>query len=381
MNLVRSLLGLILLCLLSSCSWFNSDPRDKPAELPNVKNQLRINERWDESPTSGTNANYLALPLSLTGDRLYTVDSHGVIAALNNQTGKTLWKTKTKTNITSGVTAAANHVAVGTGYAQVMVYRADDGRLVWFDLTSNEILAKPVIVNNLLLIKVSDGHIIAFDVNNGRRLWVYEHNMPSLSLRGSSSPVVYGDKVIVGFDDGKVEALSLQSGRLLWQQRIATGEGATAVEQMVDIDGTPLIVDGKVYVASYQGNIAALDAADGRIEWQHPFSSISAISTANGSLFATASDGEVYSLMRSSGGILWKQDRLHGRGVTAPTVMGNAIVVGDADGYLHWLDQTDGHFLAQTRFSHSAIITAPVVFNNMLYVVDASGNVGAYRVE
>lgn len=381
MNQVRVLIGFVLLFLLTSCSWFNRDNQEKSAPLPNVQNRLTVNEVWSEHPTDGAYNTDLALPFGIHNSAVYTVSAHGAIAALDNHTGKKLWKMNTKTNITSGVAVQDDHLAVGTGYAQVMVYRANDGKLVWFDILSNEILSKPTLSKGILLVKVSDGHLVAFDVNNGKRLWTYEHNSPGLSLRGSSSPVVQGDRVIVGFDDGKVVALSLQTGRVLWQQRIAEEQGSTAVEQMVDIDGTPLVVGDTVYVASYQGNIAALGILDGHIQWQHPFSSYTPISYSDNTLYATDANGDVYGIASYSGITIWKQSQLHKRGVTAPTVFGNVLVVGDSEGYLHWLDPHDGHFLAQTRFSHSSILTTPLVYNNLLYVVDSSGEIGCFVID
>lgn len=382
MNYVRtSLVTLLLPLLITSCSWFSNDNREKPAPLPDVRPTLSIQEVWSAGPTSGTHGNYLELPPTIFGDVLYTVDDHGEIAALDKLTGSSRWSVDTKTNITTAVAASPDRLVVGTGYAQVLAMRPHDGKLVWFDLVSNEVLAKPVIVGNVLLIKSDDGHLIAYDVNNGKRLWNYEHLVPSLVLRGSSSPSVSRDTIIVGFDDGKVDALSLKSGRLLWQQRIANAEGATAVEQMVDIDASPLIVGDKVYVVSYQGNIASLNMADGRINWQQPLSSYTSMSYSNDTLFVTSSGGDVIAFARNNGGVLWKQTKLHARGVTGPVVMGNTVVVGDADGYLHWLDQSDGHFKAQTRVGHSPILAAPVLSNNMLYVVSSAGDVAAYRVK
>ncbi len=108
----------------------------------------------------------------------------------------------------------------------------------------------------------------ALSTADGHFLWSPQPKPNPISfLRGASSPQVSQDAVIVGYASGKVIKLSLRSGRELWSQTITVPEGAFAIQRMTDIDADPVISGNKVFVATYQGKVAALDFGSGKILW------------------------------------------------------------------------------------------------------------------
>jgi len=219
--------------------------------------------------------------------------------------------------------------------------------------------------------------LTALHRDTGKRVWHYKHESPKLILRASSSPNVADNIVVVGFADGKLDALNASTGSLIWQRSIATNNGTDDVSRMVDIDTQPLISDGIIYVASYQGNVAALSLMSGQMLWRRKLSTYSNLALEDNKLFATDVDGNVYALSADSGRTLWKQEKLRNRGLTAPVVMGRALVVGDKEGYVHWLSLLDGHFLNRKRIDKSGILAAPRVAGNRLYVGAGGGRLTA----
>jgi outer membrane protein assembly factor BamB len=67
------------------------------------------------------------------------------------------------------------------------------------------------------------------------------------------------------------------------------------------------------------------------------------------------------------------------RGLSAPAIDGDAVVVGDFEGYLHWLDRGNGALLARTRAGGERISNPPLAVNGLLLVQDDGGTVSAYR--
>jgi outer membrane protein assembly factor BamB len=206
--------------------------------------------------------------------------------------------------------------------------------------------------------------------------------------------------VVSGFANGRLAALKLHDGRLLWESVIAVPKGRTELERLVDIDAQLEISGGVVYVATYQGRIAAVSLDGGRLLWGREFSSYSGIALAGRMLYVSDARGDLWALERNSGGTLWKQDALHGRGLSMPVLQGDAVVVGDYEGYLHWLDREDGHLLARARvedwqayypikdefYNDNAyredrmVLAAPRASGDWLYAVDKRGVLNAYQI-
>ena len=66
---------------------------------------------------------------------------------------------------------------------------------------------------------------------------------------------------------------------------------------------------------------------------------------ADDNLYLTNSDSVVIAMKRSDGAVLWEQDAMKRRGLSAPALDGDALVVGDFEGYVHWLDKATGEIL------------------------------------
>ena len=76
-------------------------------------------------------------------------------------------------------------------------------------------------------------------------------------------------------------------------------------------------------------------------------------------LFATDANDFIWSFDRNSGASLWRQDKLKARRVTAPTVIGDYVVVADYAGYVHWLSRFDGRFMQRLQIDSSSISAPP----------------------
>ncbi|MBV5310163.1 PQQ-binding-like beta-propeller repeat protein, partial [Chromatium okenii] len=102
--------------------------------------------------------------------------------------------------------------------------------------------------------------------------------------------------------------------------------------------------------------------------------------TADDSLFITDSQDQVWSADLNTGAGRWKQDALRYRQLTAPTVLGDWLLVGDLEGYLHVLHQADGRLLGRTRITKDGITARPLLVDGRLYVYAKDGTLTALSV-
>jgi len=177
-------------------------------------------------------------------------------------------------------------------------------------------------------------------------------------------------------------ALRLTDGKYVWETSIAISKGRSEIERLVDLDVDPIAINGVIYVASYQGGIAAISELDGDILWRNEtISSHSGLSNDYRYLYLTNSESHVMQLDQHSGAGLWKQKDLHQRKLTAPVPYENYVVVGDFEGYVHWLSSTDGRQMGRVQITEAPIDAKPIVVDNIVYVYAKDGTLAALKVQ
>jgi outer membrane protein assembly factor BamB len=160
---------------------------------------------------------------------------------------------------------------------------------------------------------------------------------------------------------------------------VAQPKGATEIERIADITSLPVVDGAMVYAVAYQGRVAAIDRASGRVIWNRDISSYSGMSAAGARVYIAHATGAVYSLDYSSGKTFWRQGGLANRNLSAPLPMENLIVVGDVQGYLHFLEREDGAFSARLLTEDSPIMSQMVELGTAGFVVQTR-NGGLYAI-
>jgi len=186
--------------------------------------------------------------------------------------------------------------------------------------------------------------------------------------------------VICGFASGKLVALNLADGKLIWEVSLASPHGRSELERMVDIAGDPLVRDGVAYVTTYQADLSAVDVKTGVVLWRRELSSYAGLGGDWRELYVTDVADHVWAINPRNGSSSWRQEKLHGRKLTAPAVIGDYVVVGDFEGYLHWLARDDGHMLARVRVDRAGISATPLVVDDSVYVYGNGGELVALSV-
>jgi len=149
--------------------------------------------------------------------------------------------------------------------------------LVWsYDLESNRgVEATPLVVDGVMYVTASWSVVHAIDVRSGKRLWVYDPKVPKeAGYKGCCDVVnrgvaVWKGKVFVASYDGRLIAIDAASGQKVWEQD-------TIVDRKYSytITGAPRVVKGNVVIgnggAEYgvRGYVTAYDAETGAQRWR-----------------------------------------------------------------------------------------------------------------
>jgi len=378
MKFLTKITLLFLVLALTACS---SDKNSGPPISPLVKftPSLSVNQLWDTHPGDGTDNNFVNLTPATAGNAIYTASYDGKVYATNEKSGDNIWEAETNKKIASGPAVGNNVVVVTTTDGYALAFNSQTGKKRWQANLGNEAIATPKISHNTVFIKTIDGRLLALNSQTGLKRWDYASQAPSLILRGGSQPEVAGNYVIAGFENGKVVALNIKNGNVAWSKTIFNPQGSTPLQRMVDIVANPVVSNDIVYVVTYQGRLAALNLQSGQLLWQHNMSSYSGMAIGKQWLFVSDAQGYVWAFDKQTGRVAWRQTQLAGRNLSAPAVVDNAVVVGDAEGYLHWMSQSNGNFVARTLANKSGIAAAPIAKNGDLFAVANNGEILAYK--
>jgi outer membrane protein assembly factor BamB len=381
-NTLRSMRGWAVLaatlCLVAACS--KKSP-EQPAKLAPIRTTLRVQHLWSASVADrGAKQLRLGLGLAVDGDRVFASGHRGEVAAFDLESGRTLWHVNTRLPLGGGPAVRGNLVVVGATDGHVAALNAADGRTLWTVLINGAVIAPPAISDNVVAVRSVDGKLRGLSPTDGHELWEADQDVPSLSLRGTSSPVIAGDLIICGFDNGKVLAVNSGDGSQAWQATVSAPHGRTEIQRLADVDG-PVDVAGKdVYAVGYHGNVTMLALESGQTWWAHKGSSYRGLALGKDALYMATADGDVLALNRTNGSVIWSQPALRYRGLTAVAVGADAVVTADFQGYVHFLDKRTGAFIARVRSGRLRVSNPPIVEGNEVVVINDGGRISAYRM-
>jgi outer membrane protein assembly factor BamB len=182
------------------------------------------------------------------------------------------------------------------------------------------------------------------------------------------------------------------------QSGVATGQGAPtdiSVPTWTYQTGGPItssaaIVDGKIYVGSYDKNIYCLDVYTGKLEWKFGTNDdiSSSVAVAGNTVYVGPDDGYIYAINKDTGDLVWKKD-IYASNVPAiqfeiatwqvrssPIVVSSSLYVGALDGKVYCLSTTDGS-IKWSYQTNGPIGGSPAYANGKIYIASTDRNLYA----
>jgi outer membrane protein assembly factor BamB len=357
--------------------WFGSGPAQKPAELVTFKSSAAAKIVWQSN--IGTAEKYVFTP-ALAADSVYAAAAGGQIVRFDAATGKVLGRVDAKNRLSGGVGADGRVILAGTAKGEVLALDTT-GKQLWKAQLSSEILSAPQVDQGVVVARSGDGRIYGLDAATGARKWLYQRTLPPLSVRTNVGVLVNRGAVFAGFAGGRLIALALGTGNVGWEATVALPKGATELERVADVSSLPVIDDKQVCAVAFQGRVACFDVLQGTPIWSREMSSISGMTVDDQNVYVADEKSALIAFVKAGGASLWKQDKLYGRYVSGPAVVGKYVAVGDFQGYVHFLSRDDGSFAARIATDGSPIVAQPQAFNNGILVQTTKGGIFAISIQ
>ena len=288
------------------------------------------------------------------------------VYALNATTEAQLWQFATGNIVISSPAVANGAVYVGSFDNNVYALNAATGAKLWQFTTGNSVWSSPAVANGVVYVGSFDNNVYALLAGTGAKLWQFTtgNYVACLPRRWSTEwstsvhtttmflcperrhrrhAVAIHHRGVRGLFPGSVERAGLGAG----VQGIDIGVKRTDVGAKVwqfttgnSIDTSPAVANGVVYVSSGDNNVYALNASTGAKLWQTAVYLGTDAAVANGVVYVGSGDNNVYALNASTGAELWQFTT--GSFVESSPVVANGVVyVGSDDNNIYAFKMTN----------------------------------------
>ncbi|MGE0371520.1 MAG: outer membrane protein assembly factor BamB [Gammaproteobacteria bacterium] len=182
-----------------------------------------------------------------------------------------------------------------------------------------------------------------------RGMWYRQPQIRHEADEARLTPFVEGKRFFYSDRPDRVVALDARSGRKLWSSGIPPHPGED--DGALRLSGGIGAGEGQLYVGTDEGEIIALDPADGAVRWRTQLSGeVLAIPLArDGALVVRTNDGRLTALEPVSGNPLWSYTStvpaLTLRGASRPVIDQGRVFAGLANGRLAALSLDSGEVL------------------------------------
>lgn len=178
------------------------------------------------------------------------------------------WSVDTGSAAWAGLERDASTGFIYTGNDAGVLHAIDaTGQIRWKLETGKPIKGRPAVIGDGLYVTSDSGYLYKLDKRSGRELWrtQIDHGSPpripaseenSRWDRYGSSVVTDGKRVYVASRDKNLYALDVESGRQIWK--------LTADDMMT---ATPALYRDLVVFADFAGKVRAVSAGDGKERW------------------------------------------------------------------------------------------------------------------
>jgi outer membrane protein assembly factor BamB len=376
----KIILALLLMGVMTSCSslnfWSNESDEDftTPAKLLPFTSDYLIDIAWKKS-FKGSN-NLGAFKPAFYSGQMIAADSSGNIISFNPKNGAVNWQKTLERNLAAGVSAGFGRLVVSDINGFVIALDIESQEILWEQNIGGEVLARAIVDAALVVAKNSVGELVALDGVTGEKKWTFRSQLPALTVRGTGDPIIKDGIVFSTFDNGRLGAFQLNTGFFLWDGPISFVSGSSELENLLDADSSPVVVNQLIFAVNYQGNLTAFDTTQKRPVWNAKASSFHSPVVGNGMIMVIQDNGSILSFASGNLQPSWTSEEYLLRELSNGVMFKNMMLVGDIEGYLHVINPLTGKTVGRKKVSGN-LIKSIVTFGDLVYIVDQDSNLVA----
>jgi outer membrane protein assembly factor BamB len=372
---------------------------------------LRTLWQTDTGKGSDDDSRLTATPVVADG-RIFVLDAKAHVFAFNASDGKPLWDKllapespdnsdfwngfglfgsdmdiDPSKGFGGGTAYDDGKLFVSTGFGDVFAIDAATGKQLWKADLQVPIVNAPVANGGRVFVSSEDNHFVALAQSDGRVLWDHQGISESAGILTSTSAAVAGDTVIVPYTSGELYAIRIDSGTPEWNDMLTKSGNVTALSELDDIAGRPVIDRDMVFAISHSGLMAAINLNTGDRIWTRDIGGIQTPWAAGDYLYVLTTEGQVLCLQRKDGLVKWihqlprwesPKDREDPIVWSGPMLVSDRLILVSSNGKAISLSPYTGDLLGRIDIPDGTYI-APIVANGTLYLLTNGAKLVAMR--
>ncbi|HWA90221.1 MAG TPA: PQQ-binding-like beta-propeller repeat protein [Rhizomicrobium sp.] len=372
-----------------------------------------LHQIWTQDAGKGSDSDSrLTAPPIVAAGKVFVLDSENHVFAFDTKGGQPVWDRGLApagdTNLVhalslgvfgqdtsidptkgfgGGLAYDDGRLFVTTGFGDVIAMNPANGKPMWKTNLGVPILNAPVATAGRVFISSQDNHFYALAQTDGRKLWDHQGISETAGILEGTSAAVAGEFVIAPYTSGELFALRIQNGRPSWNDMLTSSGQATALSELDDIAGRPVVDRGLVYAISHSGVMAAINLSTGDRSWSRDIKGIQTPWAAGDFVYVLTTDQQVLCLTRKEGRVKWMhqlarfEDMENKSGPivwAGPVLVSDRLIVVSSAGYAASLSPYTGRLLGRVEIPGQAYI-APVVADGTLYLYTNDAQLVALR--
>lgn len=293
---------------------------------------------------------------ALYNERVYAEDSSGTIYCLDAQSGKLIWQTAAEIKKIDDARlniVVANEMVFGGCPGFIQAFDSKTGEHIWSSeqLACENSPARNIFdaQNNQLIVNAHWLCMYAIDVRcgliNWKQVWQGTSDFPCPAWFRSATPLLHNGLIYASGNTGAF-ILNSNSGQLILQKNLG---------YHMDVSSRPVICDNKVYMATSDSGVLALDAKTLEILKVYP----------------TSFSGLYTSPYQQGDNLMTVESPLQ--------IHGNQLIFGASDGAIYFYDKNTAKLQNKIQLGAS-ILTEPIINKDSVIAADFYAAVRKYKI-
>jgi outer membrane protein assembly factor BamB len=364
--------------------------------VPHLAADVKFQPVWSVSAGTGSNdeAPLTSSPVIADGN-VFLIDADSTVSAFSVANGGKIWSTPLAPQdeddpdrgFGGGVAFADDKVFATSGFGVVAALDAKTGKQLWRAKTDSPVHSAPVIAGGRVYVITRLNELLALDESNGQVLWDHTGSDESATMLTSSNVAVAGETVVVPYSSGELYALRVENGRPAWNNALTRSGNVTALTDINDIAGRPVIDRDMVLAANQSGDLVAMNFVNGDVMWTRDIASIQSPLVAGDFVYIVSTSGQVLCLLRRDGRVKWttqldayedpddKEDPIVWSG---PVLASNKLLLVSSTGEAIALSPFTGEKVEESELPEGTRV-APVIADGTLFVLTDDAQLLALR--
>jgi outer membrane protein assembly factor BamB len=186
-----------------------------------------------------------------TGGGLVFTVSEQLIEARDAVNGATKWSAPLPGGAAAPLYWDTGWLLASTTAGDLAAFRAADGTLVWRRQLGAPLVGAPGPALDRLFLPLADNRLVALLLSSGETIWERKLTAPITAL------LALDDQIVFGTAAKHMVSVDLSRGRERWTRRLGG-----------DIAGRPAADDKRIYFASRDNIVRAVDRKSGNLKWK-----------------------------------------------------------------------------------------------------------------